>query len=176
MLGRIQFVLCAYATVAFAAAFVGAALGIAASRAFRGERGSSPLLVLLCLAAVVGFMSVLFLTYFGAFDRPVISGGLKLVMGLLVMGMAVATPPVVRWNQAAVALIAAAAGMFLTLVLTVIALTLMPTLRQPSTPYLVGTFVPPMIGLFFGWVLSWQRDLDAMLDGELDQARRAQPI
>lgn len=177
MLGRLLYILCAYTTVAFAAAYVGAALGIAGSRAFRGERGSSPLLVLLATAAGAGFLALLFVTYFGAFDNPVIYHGMELAMGLLVIGMAIATPPVLWANQARLALSAAAAGTFLTVLLTVAMLMAFSGGWQPAAPYVLGTFAPPIIGLLLGWILSWRQDLDAMLDSALlDSTGGARPL
>lgn len=174
MLSRILYMLCSYTTVAFVAAFVGAAVGIAASRACRAERGSSWLMVLGELIATGAFLLLLFMPYFGAFDRPVMAGGLRLVMVLAALGLGVATPSVVRADQGSVALIAAALGTILTLILATVLMVLMPSLRMVATFYFLGVFAPPVMGLFFGWWLAWQRDFDDILDAEM--ASRVPPV
>jgi hypothetical protein len=174
MLGRILYVLCTYGVVAFGCAFVGAALGIAASRAFRGERGASWLTVLIGLVAGGLFLMLTFMLTWESLGRPMLAGGLQVrVLGLLVLlGVGFATPPVIRADQAAEAIRAAAIGVVLTLILLVFATASLGSNAMRAVPYLLGTLAPALLGALFGWGLSWRRDLDALLDAELSRNGR----
>jgi hypothetical protein len=168
MLGRILYVFCTYGVIAFGCAFVGAAVGIGASRAFRGERGASWLLVLLGLAASGLFLMTVFMAYYGAFDGPLLTNGLRIVSVVVLLGVACATPSVVANDHAAEGIVAGAVGAFLATIGTAILLTLsMGPGGGRVLPYAGGTFLPALIGAAFGWGLSWRRDLDELLDREI---------
>lgn len=166
MLGRILFFISTYGMIAFGCGYVGAALGVAAARAFHGERPGSWLNVLVGLVASGLFLMVVFSIYYGTYDRPVIPQALQLVGLLMMIGVGLATVPVLAADAAAEALTAGALAAFLSLVMALFLVFLLGprTAAPPTWPYLVGTFVPAGLGALAGWAFAWRLDLDELLD------------
>jgi hypothetical protein len=149
----------------FACAFVGAGLGMACSRAWRGEPGSSWALALLGFPATGLFLMLAFALFFGTFSRPLVPDQLRLGAIVLAAGLAIASCSIVRANQAAQAVLAGSFGALFVLVGTVF-LAILGGMGTPhwSGPYFAATFVAAAVGFLHGWIASWLTDMEGFFN------------
>jgi hypothetical protein len=171
-MGQAILALCTFVVFAFTCGFVGGGLGIAMSRVFRGEPGSSRLGTLLGTMAAIVFVTLVFILFFGTFGRPMVPGQMRLAGTLLALGLGIGAVAVIRMDYAAEVILTGWTGSLVAILGAIGSAFLNQSPNLPAV-YMAATFLPCGFGLIMGWILAWRRDLDALLNGPKQAAEPA---